>query len=143
MACEGEVPYNSLQVLSQARRITNSPLSIQDENTSFNKNVSFQLPKRIQSGRSYYKSSEDLESESHLDYKSGAVYDGGLIDNHKFGNGTFIWPNGDKYIGEFKLNYRHGFGTQIWNDGSMYEGYFIEDRRSGRGIHKWKNGDVK
>lgn len=143
MAYEREVPYNSLQVLSQARRITNSPLSKQNENISLTKDVSFTSFKRIHSAHSLYKSNEDLESNLHLDYKSGAVYNGSLKDNHKYGNGTFVWPNGDKYVGEFKVNYRHGFGTQIWNDGSLYEGYFVEDRRSGHGKHKWINGDVK
>lgn len=143
MANEGEVPFNSLQVLSQARRITNSPLSKHNEDFSLNKNVSFTSFKRIQSAHSLCKSNENLELDLQLDYKSGAVYNGGLKDSHKYGNGTFVWPNGDKYVGEFKLNYRHGFGTQIWNDGSLYEGYFVEDRRSGHGKHNWKNGDVK
>lgn len=79
---------------------------------------------------------------SHLDYKSGAVYDGKVKDFLKCGQGVFVWPNGDKYMGEFKLNHRHGFGTQAWNDGSFYEGNFLEDKRSGQGIHQWKNGEV-
>lgn len=51
------------------------------------------------------------DNESKLDYKSGASYNGKVQDNLKYGNGTFIWPNGDKYLGEFKSNYRHGFGN--------------------------------
>ncbi|CAF0708033.1 unnamed protein product [Brachionus calyciflorus] len=148
MACEGEVPFNSLQVLSQARRVSNSPLSLQNETTNHElksckfKSCSLHSFKKESSSLSLLSNRDELDSESHLDYKSGAIYDGGLIDNHKFGNGTFLWPNGDKYIGEFKLNYRHGFGIQVWNDGSTYEGYFYEDRRSGQGTHKWKNGDT-
>ena len=58
-------------------------------------------------------------TDSHFDYKSGAIYEGKAVDNQKCGQGTFIWPNGDKYIGEFKLNSRNGFGkfsyNLIWN----------------------------
>lgn len=96
--------------------------------------------KRINSG--VYNKIEEAIIDSHLDYKSGAVYDGKVCDNLKFGKGTFIWPNGDKYIGEFKLNYRHGFGNQLWSDGSFYEGFFMEDKRDGHGLHRWSSGDV-
>lgn len=83
-----------------------------------------------------------LGDRSHLDYKSGATYEGQVKDNCKFGYGEFGWPNGDKYVGEFRLNTRHGYGCQWWNDGSCYEGYFHEDKRSGHGVHKWKKGEV-
>ena len=52
----------------------------------------------------------NTDSSFRYDYKSGAIYDGKIRDNLKFGNGTFLWPNGDKYVGEFKANCRHGFG---------------------------------
>ena len=54
----------------------------------------------------------DDVSDLQLDYKSGAVYNGKICDNLKYGKGTFTWPNGDKYIGEFKVNFRHGFGMR-------------------------------
>ena len=40
------------------------------------------------------------------DYKSGAVYDGKIEDNLKCGQGSFLWPNGDRYNGEFVDNHR-------------------------------------
>ena len=55
----------------------------------------------------------DEVSDMQLDYKSGAVYNGKMCDNLKYGKGTFSWPNGDKYIGEFKLNFRHGIGKLL------------------------------
>lgn len=107
MACEGEVPFNSLQVLSQAKRVCNSPQSLQNENNDL---IVCNL--KSCSLTTFKKVTISLEKEpgTHLDYKSGAVYQGGLVDNHKFGHGTFLWPNGDRYIGDFKLNSRHGFG---------------------------------
>ena len=82
------------------------------------------------------------DANSHLDYKSGATYEGQVKENSKSGYGQFLWPNGDKYVGEFRLNARHGYGCQWWSDGSCYEGYFHEDKRSGQGVHKWKKGEV-
>jgi hypothetical protein len=79
----------------------------------------------------------------HLNYKSGAIYDGEIEkDQIKDGIGLFLWPNGDQYKGEFKFNSRNGFGTQIWNDGSQYDGVFLNDKRFGAGKLKWKNGEV-
>ena len=52
----------------------------------------------------------DSIKNSHLDYKSGAIYEGKVKDNLKFGQGLFLWPNGDKYMGDFRSNCRHGFG---------------------------------
>ncbi len=76
-----------------------------------------------------------------LDYKSGAVYSGGLEDNLKCGQGEFEWPNGDKYSGEFILNHRHGYGIQTWFDGSEYQGQFEQDKRNGKGKHVWSNSE--
>ena len=77
-------------------------------NKSFNKQAeSSQISQN--SKRSSLLRLEDV-SELQLDYKSGAVYNGKICDNLKYGKGTFSWPNGDKYIGEFRVNFRHGFG---------------------------------
>ena len=88
------------------------------------------------------KLEHDPLASLHLNYKSGAIYDGQLVDNVKSGSGTFLWPNGDRYNGEFSNNSRHGYGVQQWSDGSRYEGYFVDDKRAGKGVHVWKNGEV-
>lgn len=122
MANGDEVPYNSLLVLSQAKRVSDTPTSLDNDyydstiNLFKNKNSSTILQSSLNKSSfliSKAKIIEDVNENSSnrvLDYKSGAIYEGTLKDNHKFGHGTFVWPNGDKYIGEFKLNYRHGFG---------------------------------
>jgi hypothetical protein len=45
-----------------------------------------------------------------INYKSGSIYTGQLKNELRSGKGTFIWPNGDKYIGEYESNLRNGFG---------------------------------
>lgn len=106
MAHSEQALIGNLLVLSQARRLNDTPSNFENDclgsDSCRNKNCPFHRANK----NSFIK-----VDDSHLDYKSGAIYDGGLKDNHKIGNGTFIWPNGDKYIGEYKLNCRHGYGN--------------------------------
>ncbi len=47
---------------------------------------------------------------------------GEMKDGKKHGQGTFTYPNGDKYTGEFKSDLRDGKGVIIYSDGTKYEG---------------------
>ena len=38
------------------------------------------------------------------------------------GKGTTIWPDGRKYIGEYKHDKKDGNGLYIWADGKKYDG---------------------
>jgi hypothetical protein len=125
---------NQLQVLSQAQQLD----AANDTNTTSNNNTNdlpvsqVALTTRQRAGSSYSISSSDSSQTSPkglkrinsflrpgeeektitcLNYKSGVVYDGAMRGYRKSGHGMFVWPNGDKYSGEFKANFRHGFGT--------------------------------
>ena len=90
-------------------------------------------------------SSSNMEPlEMSVQFKSGAVYTGsvGRDGKTRSGRGTFSWPSGLRYSGEFSNNKRHGEGVQVWPDGSRYEGGFEEDLRHGHGRHIWQNGEV-
>ena len=86
-----------------------------------------------------------------------------LDGSKKQGQGTHIWPNGDKYVGEWKDGKMHGQGTQtlvngikyvgeykegkshgqgtvIWSDGKKYEGEWKDDNYHGHGTLTWTNG---
>lgn len=43
--------------------------------------------------------------------------------------GTFLWPDGRFYVGEWKDNMMHGYGTYIWPDGRKYEGEYLKDKK--------------
>ena len=43
------------------------------------------------------------------------------------GKGTFIWPDGRKYLGEYVNERKHGYGEFYWPNGRVYKGH-------------WKNG---
>ncbi|MCA1766312.1 MAG: hypothetical protein LC633_08735, partial [Desulfobulbaceae bacterium] len=51
------------------------------------------------------------------------------------GSGTFEYPNGGNYVGEFKENYPHGEGVLIYPDGSKYAGSFENNELHGKGIY--------
>ena len=54
--------------------------------------------------------------------------------------GTYTWPDGDKYVGEWKNNKRHGQGTTIFRNGTKYVGEYSDDKRNGRGTLTFSDG---
>jgi len=64
-----------------------------------------------------------------LTYPDGEKYVGEWKDGKNNGQGTFTYHNGTKYVGEFKDGYRNGQGTYTWSNGKKY-------------IGKWKNGEI-
>jgi len=38
------------------------------------------------------------------------------------GKGTFIWANGNKYIGDYKEDKKEGYGVFSYSDGKTYKG---------------------
>jgi len=49
------------------------------------------------------------------------------------GRGTKIYPDGSKYVGEWKDSMRHGKGTHTFLVGIKYEGDWKHDKRDGQG----------
>ena len=78
-------------------------------------------------------------------FPDGVKYIGEWKNNKQGGIGTQTWNSGkhkgDKYIGDFKDGIRTGVGTYIWADGGKYQGYWKDNNRHGQGIHKWADGD--
>ena len=70
------------------------------------------------------------------------------------GKGTYTWPSGDKYVGEWKIGQFDGKGIYTSGSGKykgdVYEGEFKNGNRDGYGTYtfadgtkiegKWKNG---
>ena len=53
----------------------------------------------------------------------------------KNGQGTLTFPDGRKYVGEFRDNEMNGQGTYTWPNGRKYVGEFRNDEPTGQG--KW------
>jgi len=64
-------------------------------------------------------------------------------DTTKWSNctGTKTFPNGAKYVGEFKDGKLHGQGTGTFADGSKYVGEHKDEKFSGQGTGTYSNGD--
>ena len=60
------------------------------------------------------------------------------------GYGTYVWENGDKYIGEAKDNILHGQGTYTFgsgpNKGDQYVGEYKNNVREGLGTYTFTSG---
>lgn len=56
------------------------------------------------------------------------------------GKGTYIWPNGSRYQGEFSNGRIEGTGAFYWPDGSSFRGEWHEDLPQGKGIFTWPDG---
>ena len=61
--------------------------------------------------------------------------------NCKNGQGTSTWPDGAKYVGEFKNDKRHGQGTFTWPDKDKYVGEFKDGLKSGQGTLIYADGE--
>jgi len=56
------------------------------------------------------------------------------------GKGTFLYPNGSRYEGEFKEGSFHGEGIYYFFNGSQYQGTWKEGKMSGQGTWRYANG---
>ncbi len=80
------------------------------------------------------------------DKYKGYFYEGEWVKGFRNGQGTVIWPNGNKYIGEQKLGKLHGKGkffSQADNQfkGDTYVGEYKEGKKHGKGTYFYANGN--
>ena len=58
------------------------------------------------------------------------------------GYGTYVFPGGAKYMGDFENGLMHGKGILYFTDGSKYMGNWLKQEREGRGRMVLANGDI-
>ncbi len=89
----------------------------------------------------------------YYEYDNGDTFQGVFMNDFP-SNGTYTYPDGDLYNGNFNLNgERHGFGTYKWRDGEKYIGNWKNGIKDGDGtsyfinnekfIGKFKNNSFK
>lgn len=77
-----------------------------------------------------------------ITYNNG-YYEGDLNANgEEHGQGTFVWDNGDKYVGRFAYRKFSGQGTYYYASGAKYVGQWSNDLKNGKGTMYFKNGNV-
>ena len=78
-------------------------------------------------------------------WENGDKYVGGHKNGMFHGYGTYTFGSesewaGDKYVGEYKNNKKHGQGMYFYADGDKYEGNFENDLYNGYGAYTWEDG---
>ncbi|HUI06511.1 MAG TPA: hypothetical protein VL486_05845 [Verrucomicrobiae bacterium] len=75
-----------------------------------------------------------------LTFPDGQKYVGEFKRGIKSGRGAYTWPDGQKYEGEFKDNRANGQGTGTWPDGRRYVGGYRDGKPNGQGTGTWPDG---
>merc|ERR1711990_1016591 len=67
-------------------------------------------------------------------YPDGSIYEGQWTDDRKHGQGTYTYPNGDTYEGNWTHDLRNGTGTYTYaSSGSRYIGQWVNGKADGPG----------
>ena len=74
-----------------------------------------------------------------------------LREEYGNGQGTYIYPNGEKYEGDWKNGKYHGQGTYTSKDGEKFVGEWKDDKewngneynKDGKIISKYVNGNYR
>jgi len=75
-----------------------------------------------------------------MTYPDGHKYVGEWKDGKKNGQGTYTYPDGQKYVGRWKDDKRNGQGTFTYPDGREYVGEFKSGERNGQGTETYPDG---
>ena len=75
-------------------------------------------------------------------YPSGDKYVGEWHEDQKSGKGTYTWSDDDSYVGEFRDDRKHGQGTYTYSDGAKYVGDYRDGERHGYGTELSPSGSV-
>ena len=54
--------------------------------------------------------------------------------------GVYLWPDGAKYVGEYKDGIQDGYGIMFWADGGVWVGQWKSDKWLGG--EKYTKGEV-
>lgn len=65
-----------------------------------------------------------------------------LQNNKPQGNGIFLSPQGDKYIGQWAGGKKHGKGRYLFTTGDFYDGEFCKNNAQGMGVYYHTNGNI-
>ena len=76
-------------------------------------------------------------------YDDGNKYVGESKNGLWHGQGTYTFASGSEYVGEWKNNKFHGQGTYTFADGAKYVGEYKNDERNGQGTFTFPDGSIK
>ncbi|MEK7255298.1 MAG: caspase family protein, partial [Bacteroidota bacterium] len=74
-------------------------------------------------------------------YPNGNKYVGDFRQGKPHGKGILYLANGNKYLGSWENNWRQGNGKYTFNEGHEYVGSFVKNNFQGKGVMTYANGD--
>ncbi|MCC8994053.1 MAG: protein kinase [Candidatus Contendobacter sp.] len=75
-------------------------------------------------------------------YPDGSEYSGDFRNAKMHGEGTYAYAGrGEKYVGEWRGGVINGQGTYYYRSGNRYQGEWRNGRKSGQGTYTYANGD--
>ena len=80
------------------------------------------------------------DGQNTLTWPDGRKYVGEFKDGNRHGQGTLTFPSGERYVGEFRDDKANGQGTITLPNGQKYIGEFRDDNRHGQGTLTWPEG---
>jgi hypothetical protein len=75
-------------------------------------------------------------------FPNGNKYMGDFKNGRPNGRGILYLANGSKYIGHWEDNWQQGEGKYIFSEGHEYFGQFQRSQFHGKGVMRYANGDV-
>lgn len=78
-----------------------------------------------------------------INFSSIAFTLNSLSLNKNFDYGTYVYPNGDKYVGFFKDEKFHGQGTFTWIQGESFSGLWENGYMTEKGIYSYPDGTIE
>jgi len=76
-------------------------------------------------------------------FDNGEKYVGETKNSKREGKGIYYFNSGEWYLGDWKNNQRNGQGTNYFADGEKYVGNWKNDQRHGYGTHTYVDGKSK
>ena len=75
-------------------------------------------------------------------YPDGSEYSGEFRNAKMHGEGTYTYAGrGEKYVGEWRNGVINGQGTYYYRSGNRYQGTWRNGKKSGQGTYTYANGD--
>ena len=76
-------------------------------------------------------------------WPDGAVYQGDFVNGQRHGQGKYTFSDGGCYEGSWKDGRYDGYGTCVWEDGRKYQGEWKQGMAHGHGVETYSNGTVR
>jgi hypothetical protein len=81
-----------------------------------------------------------LSTYSQSNFNKKSKKEGCISGDCENGQGTYVYDNGEKYVGQWKDEGFHGQGTFTYASGSKYVGEWKDDNRNGQGTSTYADG---